>query len=34
MYKTMEAESSFKSIGYIETYPGLAALENHLFLEF
>lgn len=29
----MEAESSFKSIGCIETYPGLAPLENNLFLE-
>lgn len=29
----MEAES-FKSIGYIEPYPGLEPLENHLFLDF
>lgn len=34
MYDTVEVESSFKSISYIEPAPGLALLVHYLFLEF
>lgn len=30
----MEAESSFKSVGYIEPSSGLVPLADYLFLEF